>query len=204
MGPHPQIQERTLVLVKPDAVLRGFTGKILARFEEAGLKVVAIKMTIPTRGILDEHFPSDPDWVRQMAQKTLEAYQEQGLSVLEDFGTEDPEVIGTTIKEWNYNYLMAGPVVAIVLEGLHAVAAVRKFIGNTLPYKALPGTIRGDYSLMSPDFSNSIGSSCMNLVHASGNLEEAKQEVSVWFTQVEICEYHRSDEVPLYFLGSKK
>ncbi|MEK7634606.1 MAG: nucleoside-diphosphate kinase [Patescibacteria group bacterium] len=186
--------ERTLVLIKPDAVKRGLVGIICQRFEQTGLKIVAWKMVFPNRKQLDGHFPKSEDWVRGMGEKTLETYQEYEIDPVEILGTADPLAIGLKIKEWNYHYLTLGPVMVMVLQGIHAIDTVRKLIGHTLPYKAAPGTIRGDFSINAPDLANVVGSACKNLVHASGNQAEAEQEITNWFEPTEILSWERIDE----------
>lgn len=195
------LSERTLVLIKPDAVKRGLIGVICQRFEQTGLKIVACKMVFPTRKLLDGHFPKSEDWVRGMGEKTLETFREYGIDPVEILGTSDPFAIGQKIKEWNYHYLMLGPVVVLVLQGIHAVDTVRKLIGHTLPYKAAPGTIRGDFSINAPDLANVVRSACKNLVHTSGTTEEVKQEIANWFDQDELMTYERSDEFLHFFQG---
>jgi nucleoside-diphosphate kinase len=191
--------ERTFVLIKPDAVKRGLFGIICQRFERAGLKIVACKMVFPNREQLDGHFPKSEDWIRGMGEKTLETYQEYEIDSVEIFGTTDPLVIGQKIKEWNYHYLTLGPVIAMVLQGIHAIDTVRKLIGNTLPHKAAPGTIRGDFSINAPDLANMVGSACKNLVHASCNQAETEQEIANWFELTEIFSWERADEF-LHFM----
>ncbi len=186
--------EHTLVLIKPDAVRRGLIGVICQRFEQAGLKIVACKMVSPTRKHLDGHFPKSEDWVRGMGEKTLETYREYSIDPVEILGTADPFAIGQKIKEWNYLYLTLGPVMAMVLEGIHAVDTVRKLIGHTLPYKAAAGTIRGDFSINAADLANVVGSACKNLIHASGTIEEAEQEITNWFSPIELVAYERTDD----------
>ncbi len=193
------LNERTLVLLKPDAVQRGLMGVILQRFELVGLKVVACKLVLPTRRKLDGHFPDSDEWVRGMGEKTLETYREYKINPVDILGTNDPFEIGLKIKEWNYCYLMLGPVMAIVLQGIHAVDTTRKLIGNTLPYKAAPGTVRGDFSINAADLANVVGSACKNLIHASGTTEEAEKEVANWFNGDEIITCERTDEF-LHFI----
>jgi nucleoside-diphosphate kinase len=82
-----------------------------------------------------------------------------------------------------------GPVVAIVLEGIHVVELVRKIVGSTEPRTAQPGTIRADFAQHSYDYTDSKGIAIKNLVHASGNIEEAKQEVELWFKPEELHTY---------------
>ena len=188
------LSERTLVLIKPDAVKRGLIGIICQRFEQTGLKISACKMVFPSRKLLDGHFPKSEDWVRGMGKKTLETYREYEIDPVEILGTVEPLTIGKKIKEWNYSYLMLGPVVVLILEGIHAIDMARKLIGHTLPYKAAPGTIRGDFSINAPDLANLVESACKNLVHASGNQIEAEHEIANWFDSTEILSWERTDE----------
>lgn len=194
-------REQTLVLIKPDGLMRGIACQILQRFEQAGLKIVGLKILRADRSRLDGHFPKSEKWIMEMGKKTLEAYKEYELDPLETFGTRNPEEIGEKIKQWNYDYLMMGPVIAVVLEGIHAIDVVRKFVGHTLPYRAAPGTIRGDFSINSPDLANISGSACKNLIHASGNKEEAKQEIACWFNPNEIVSWERTDEFLTFLQG---
>ena len=193
--------ERTLVLIKPDAVMRGLIGVICQRFEQAGLKIVACKMVFPTRKLLDGHFPKSEEWIRGMGEKTLETYREYGIDPVDILGTADALAIGQKIKEWNYRYLTLGPVMVIALEGIHAVDTVRKLIGHTLPYKASPCTIRGDFSINASDLANVVGSACKNLVHASGTTEEAEQEIANWFSSAELLAWQRTDDFVHFVLG---
>ena len=193
------LSEQTLVLIKPDAIRRGLIGIICQRLEQTGLKIVACKMISPNREQLNGHFPKSDEWIINMGRKTLETYREYALNPIETLGTADPFIIGRKIKEWNYQYLMIGPVMVLVLEGIHAVDVVRKIIGHTLPYKAAPGTIRGDFSINAPDLANVVGSACKNLVHASGTTEEAKQEIKNWFGHTELIAWQRTDEF-LHFI----
>jgi nucleoside-diphosphate kinase len=82
------------------------------------------------------------------------------------------------------SYITAGPVVAMVLEGDGAVAAVRRMMGKTNSAEAEPGTIRGDLAL-------TIG---RNLIHGSDSLESAKREIPLFFKPDEIQSYGRVDE----------
>lgn len=191
--------ERTLVLIKPDAVKRALIGEIFRRFERAGLKIVGLKMVQATKEQLERHLPiTDSKWIKGMGQKSVTAYEEEGMDLDADFGTSNPTKIGKTILEWNFVYLLSGPVVAVVLEGVRAVSVVRKIVGNTIPAKAQPGTIRGDFAHNSADYANAKQNACNNVVHASGTLEEAKTEIRVWFDPGELVVYARADEQAMF------
>lgn len=102
--------------------------------------------------------------------------------------------IGLMIQEWLIDYITSGPVLAYVLEGPHAVELVRKMCGHTLPLNADPGTIRGDLALDSSYLANTGTRAIKNLIHASGNLEEADYEIPLWFSQEDIFTYERVEE----------
>jgi len=186
--------ERTLVFLKPDGVQRGLTGEVLGRFERAGLKVVALKMMRATMDLLGRHYPSDEGFLRTIGGKTLEAFQAAGLDVRKETGTDDPLAIGRQVRQWLIDFVASGPVVALVLQGTHAVAVTRKLVGDTLSYRAAPGTIRGDLSADSPAVANLQKRPVRNLVHASGTPEEAAFEIGLWFTPGELYDYRRVDE----------
>ncbi|MCS7171956.1 MAG: nucleoside-diphosphate kinase [Armatimonadetes bacterium] len=186
--------ERTLLVVKPDGVQRGLVGEILGRLERAGLKIVGLKMLRASRGLLEQHYPDREDFLRTLGTKTKEAFETYGLDVRERMGTEDLVEIGARVRSWLIEFMASGPVVAAVIEGVHAVSAVRKLVGKTLPIFADPGTIRGDFSTDSPALANLELRPVRNLVHASGTLEEAAHEIGLWFAEEEIHPYRRADE----------
>ncbi|MBI5467337.1 MAG: nucleoside-diphosphate kinase [Candidatus Kerfeldbacteria bacterium] len=193
--PHAHLIERTLVLVKPDGVKRSLSGEILSRFEKAGLKVVGMKMVWVDKGHVSKHYPdSRTELLTAMGEKSLKTYEKYGLDPIEILGTKEPAEIGKMINEWNRNFLSSGPVVAIVLEGIHAIDNVRMITGNTLQTFADPGSIRGDFAIDSPALANQQKRAVHNLVHASGNLAEAAYEIDLWFTPKELHDYKRSDE----------
>lgn len=154
--------EKTLVLFKPDAVQRGVVGEILTRFERVGLKIVATKMIAPDR----EHY--------------YKHYEEIGKMVTR----RGEETFNVTL-----DLMLQGPVIAMVFEGVEAVALVRKLVGTTEPKSAAPGTIRGDFSHMSFGFADSAKKGVPNLIHASGDSDEAKLEISHWFSDDELYDY---------------
>lgn len=191
--------ERTLILIKPDGVKRGLVGEILSRFERAGLKIAGMKMVLADEAMVLKHYPtSRKEWVTKIGEKTLKAYQDYGTDPKKFLGTLDPDEIGKLICKWLVDYLTSGPVVAVVLEGPHAITAVRKIAGYTYPDAAVPGTIRGDYSIDSPDLANLKKRAGVNLMHASGNAEEGEFEINLWFTKSEIYSYKRADEEVMF------
>ena len=182
--------ERTLVVLKPDAVERGIVGDIITRFEKVGLKIVATKMIRASEELADRHYPKDrTEFITGMGQKTLDNYSELGMDPKEAFGEDYPHKIGLEIQRWLVKFLTAGPVIALVVEGPHAIEMVRKICGFTLPSAAAPGTIRGDFSFDSSSLANAEKRPIKNLVHASGEKEEADYEIGLWFEEHEIYDY---------------
>lgn len=189
------MKEQTLVILKPDAVSRGLIGEIVGRFEKVGLKMVAAKLIHADRELADKHYPvSREEFIRGMGGKTVENYEKLGVDLVKELGTSDPLEIGKMIREWLADMITSGPVFAFVLEGPHAVELVRKICGHTLPLMSAPGTIRGDYSFDSSYLANTAKRPIKNLIHASGNVEEAAYEIPLWFSNAEVLSYSRTDE----------
>lgn len=182
--------ERTLVLIKPDAVQRRLTGDIINRFEKAGLKLVATKMVWPSRELADQHYPKDRrEFIEGMGHKTLVSYKEGGVDPVTELGTNDPHKIGLQVQKWLVDFLTSGPVIAAVLEGQDAIKKVRELAGHTIPIVADKGTIRGDHSDDEPIKANAEKRALHNLVHASGDKTEAEFEINLWFSGDELHDY---------------
>jgi nucleoside-diphosphate kinase len=154
--------ERTLILLKPDAVMRGIVGEVLTRIERVGLRIVGTKMLKPEAEHYYHHYESISKMVSRRGQ----------------------EAFDLTLKA-----MQEGPVIAVVLEGVEAVAIVRKMVGATEPKEAQPGTIRGDYSHVSFEHAGKEGVGIHNIIHASGNKTEADQEIKHWFSESELYDY---------------
>ena len=154
--------EQTLIIFKPDAVQRGIIGEILTRFEKAGFKVVGLKMTEPDYDHYHEHY--------------------EGIGTLKTRKGE--EIFESTLAS-----MQDGPVVAMVIEGVEAVEAVRKMVGDTEPKSALPGTIRGDYAHVTYGQASSVGRGVANIVHESADSVEAEKEIKHWFKVEELYDY---------------
>lgn len=194
---HPK-EERTVILVKPDGVKRGLIGEIISRIEQRNLKVVALSMIWATRPQIDQHYPKDKSWIRRLGEKTLGTYEKYNLDPTRELNTKDPYQIGLKVRSWLIDFLTSGPMVKMVVEGVHAVDMVRKICGNTLPNLADMGTIRGDYSVDSPAAANKDKRSVHNIVHASETPEEAENEMGLWFTKKEIRSYGISEEETMF------
>lgn len=187
-------EERTIVLVKPDGVKRGLIGEAIKRIEMRGLKVIALKMVKPTEEHVRMHYPNTEPWIRGMGEKTLETYAKYGKDPIKELGTADPLEIGKMVQKWNVEFLMSGPLVAIMISGIHAIDMVRKIVGKTIPALAEMGTIRGDFSVDSPILANMGKRAIHNVVHASGDPAEAAHEIEHWFSPEEIHDYKRAEE----------
>jgi nucleoside-diphosphate kinase len=135
--------ERTLSIIKPDAVAKNVVGQIYARFEAAGLKIVAARMAHLSRG---------------------EAEQFYGVHKERPFFKDLVE------------FMISGPVMIQVLEGVGAILKTRDLMGATDPKKAAPGTIRAD-------FADSIDA---NAVHGSDATETANGEIAFFFPAMNI------------------
>ncbi len=185
--------EQTFVIVKPDGVTRGLSGEILRRIEQRGMKIVALKLFLPTRDQIDEHYPKDETWIRRLGEKTKKTYDKYGHDSERELGTNDLLKIGYMVRGWIVDFMISAPVVAAVVEGVHAVDMVRKIVGPTIPAFAELGTVRGDYSIDSPLLANAERRALMNLVHASETPAEADHEIAHWFKPDEIVSYRRHD-----------
>ena len=152
-------------------------------------------MVTVTKELAEKHYPSDRhEWIEQIGHKTLANYKKLEADVKKLLGTDDPKEIGKMARVWLLEYITSGPVLAVVLEGPHAVELVRKIVGHTLPLESAPGTIRGDYSFDSSLLANTAKRAIKNLVHASGSLDEADYEIPLWFEPSELVKYKRVDE----------
>jgi nucleoside-diphosphate kinase len=190
---HPK-QEKTVVIIKPDGVKRGLIGEIISRLEKRGLKIIAVQMIQPTKKKIDEHYPKDKSYIENLGMKSLETYAKFGWDPIKEMGTDDPMKIGTEVRKWLLNFMTSGPVVKMVVEGIHAIEMVRKIIGKTVPSFAEMGTIRGDFSVDSADLANKGKRAVHNLIHASGDKKEAKHELQFWFSPEEVFDYKRAEE----------
>lgn len=163
--------QQTLIIIKPDGVQRNLIGKIISYYEDAGLKVIKLNMMEAGRDLIMNHYTEDEEYMRSIGQKSLDA----GNKV------DDILEYGRMIVQSLRDYMTAGPVVPMVLEGEDAIALARKVTGFTDPTQADKGTIRGDLGTDSIAKANGEGRPTKNLIHASGNAEEAAKEISLWF-----------------------
>ncbi|MCA9362584.1 nucleoside-diphosphate kinase, partial [Candidatus Kaiserbacteria bacterium] len=135
-------QERSLVLLKTDAVQRSLVGEIIKRFEQTGLKISAMKMLNATEAQLLDHYNKDDAWYEKKGKGIVEDLKAQGREVEKEPIEYGKDIIRTVVK-----YMQASPIVALVFEGNQATAVVTKIVGTTEPATSDVGTIRGDYTL---------------------------------------------------------
>ena len=192
MGKLPH-QERSLVLLKPDTVQRSLVGEVIKRFEQTGLKIVSMKMVVPTEAQLLVHYNKDDSWYERKGKGIVEELTTQGQEI-----TKEPIEYGKDIIRTIVRYMTAAPVVAMILEGNKAVAVVTKIVGTTEPSTSDVGTIRGDYTVDSYSHSTFENRAVRNLVHQSESPEEAEREIAIWFKAEEIMNYVTAQERILY------
>lgn len=168
------VNEKTLVVIKPDGVKRNLIGRIIHYYENEGLRVDAMKMLSVTEELVARHYPEEDEYMVSLGKKSEAAgdkvtnHKEHGRMI----------VLGLQ------KYISSGPVVAMIIEGEDAIKRVRKITGHTDPKQAEKGTVRGDFGEDSILTANSQKRPVFNLIHASGNPEEAKKEISLWFPEL--------------------
>ena len=194
-------QERTLVLLKPDAVQRSLVAEIVKRVEQVGLKIVAMKMFVPTEEKLMEHYNKDDAWFLSKGERIVKEREEMGLPVEKEAIEYGKDIIRKMVT-----YMTAAPVVGFIVEGNQSIAVVTKLVGPTEPATSDVGTIRGDYTIDSYAHANIEERGVRNLIHCSDAVEEAEREIKLWFTEDEIMEYVTAQERIMYdvnFDGTK-
>lgn len=189
---HPK-KERTLVILKPDAVQRSLVGEIISRIERTGLKLVAAKFFVPTEEICTKHYNKDDEWFLAKGGKTIEDRKKAGLPI-------EKEAIeyGKDIVRGNVSFFTSGPVIPMIFEGNQSVAIVKKIVGGTEPTTSDVGTIRGDLTVDSYELSNFDGRAVRNLIHCTDNPSESEREINLWFKPEEIVNYRLVTEEILY------
>lgn len=188
-------KERTLVIIKPDGVQRTLIGEIIQRYERVGYKMVGLKLVVPTMDQAKAHYMvGGEEWLVSVGTKAAAAYEKKGLK--SPFAT--PRDNGVAILETNAKYMASGPVIAMVWQGAHAAEVIRKLTGGTEPRSSDVGSIRGDFVHDSYMMADADTRSIRNLIHASGNPEEAAKEIPIWFSENELFNYRLINEEILY------
>ena len=192
---HPK-HERTLVIIKPDGIQRSLIGEIIRRYERTGLKLVSLKMAVPTEKMAIKHYyeVGGDAWLEEVGRKARAAYEKKGLK--SPYATNLDN--GKAVMLANAKYLSSGPVIAMIWQGNSAVGIVRKITGGTEPLTSDVGTIRGDLTLDSYALADLDQRSVRNLIHASGTAEEAEKEIPIWFKKDELHNYRLIQEQILY------
>lgn len=187
--------ERTLVLLKPDAVQRGLVGEIISRFEKPGFKIIGMKMVYADKDIAGRHYADDEAWLRTVGENTRKSLAAKG----KDKNLEpDDMAIGRRVRSWLMEFISMSPTIALCVEGHGAIEKIRQIVGDTQPHKASPGTIRGDFALDSYAMADEATRPIQNLIHASDSKETAEREIAVWFKPNELYPYQRVDENLIY------
>ncbi len=189
---HPK-KERTLVIIKPDAIQRSLIGDIIGRLERTGLKFVAFKFLVPKEEQCWSHYNKDDAWFEAKGSKIVKDKEEKGLPV-EKAAIE----YGKDILRGNVTFFMSGPILAMVVEGNQAVGIVKKLVGGTEPLTSDVGTIRGDFTVDSYALAGIDIRAVRNLVHCSDSPEEASREVQIWFDEKDMINYRLVQEEILY------
>jgi nucleoside-diphosphate kinase len=189
---HPK-KERTFVILKPDSIQRGLIGEIIARFERAGLKVAGMKFGMLDKDKIWKHYGKDDAWFLKKGTKILEDRKAAGMVV-------DKEAIdyGKDIIRALEKFMTVCPVVSLVLEGNQAVAVVMKMVGTTEPTTSDVGTIRGDLTLDSYQIAAVDDRAVRNLIHCSDTVENANNEIALWFEGKDLYDYRVVADAILY------
>jgi len=190
---HPK-EEKTVLLIKPDGVKRGLIGEIISRIEKRGLKIISLEMIQATKEQVDRHYPKDEKWIRRLGEKTLKNYETFGFDAQKELGATDTLEIGKMVRGWLLDYMTSGPMVKMIIKGIHAIDMVRKLVGKSIPAEAEMGTIRGDFSVDDATAANRDKRAIHNLVHASETAQEAENELNLWFALEDIYDYKRAEE----------
>lgn len=185
--------ERTLVLLKPDAVKRQIVGELVTRFERKGLKICGMKMVMPTEALAGQHYTDSEEWLKDSGERTYNSYVEKGIEP--PMSARD---LALNTRRKLMGGLTAGPLVALVLQGAHVIEIVRKMRGATSPQAADVGTIGFDYSVDSYELADAGDWPIRNIIHASDSVENAEREISIWFSEGEVLDYTSAIEHILY------
>jgi nucleoside-diphosphate kinase len=194
MNNYDNKQEQTLVIIKPDGVQRNLVGEVIKRYEQCGLKLIALKMVLPTPELALAHYSIDPEWALKSGTKTFDSYKAKGLPTPGD----DPVAFAENIRQLLVKFMTSGPVVTMAWQGMNAVGVVRKITGSTEPLSSAPGTIRGDYTIDSYGAADIDKRAVRNIIHSSGSVEEANQEIAIWFKPEELLNYRIISEQIIY------
>ena len=189
---HPKY-ERSYVMIKPDGVQRSLIGDIISRIERTGLKLTALKMFVPTREKLIEHYGKTDEWYQEKGEMMVKNLEAKGIPVEKEAIEYGKGIIEALVK-----YMMAGPVVAMIIEGNQAVGIVKKLVGSTEPLSSDVGTIRGDLTIDSYTMANLDFRAVRNLIHCTDEPDESDREINLWMDESDYVKYRHINEAILY------
>jgi nucleoside-diphosphate kinase len=171
------LTEECLLLLKPDCVNKCCIGEIISRIEKTGLTITRLKMIQASSDIIGKHYPDDPSWLKSVGLKKIQKFQAKGQIL-----SEDSLSIGKKVRSLLMQYFSGKKIVALTVEGINAIACMRKIAGNTEPFSAKPGTIRSDYSTDSYEIADALNRPIQNLIHVSDSPESSHREIDIWFS----------------------
>ncbi|MFA6514015.1 MAG: nucleoside-diphosphate kinase [Patescibacteria group bacterium] len=186
-------KERTLVILKPDAIQRGLMGEIIKRIENTGLKLIGLKVIMAADDTCWAHYNKDEEWFLKKGTMTIENRKTAGMPVDKEAIEYGRDIIGALVK-----FMTCGPVIPMVWEGNQAVGIVKKLVGATEPLSSDGGTIRGDFTIDSFELANFDERAVRNLIHCSDKPDEAEREIQLWFKEEELMKYRLIAEQILY------
>ncbi|MBN2853986.1 nucleoside-diphosphate kinase [Patescibacteria group bacterium] len=186
-------RERTLVILKPDAVQRGLIGEVINRIEKTGLKLVALKIMMATEDQLWAHYNKDDEWFLKKGEMTVREREAAGMPIEKEAIEYGKDIVRALVK-----FMTCGPVVPMIFEGNQAAGIVKKLVGSTEPLSSEAGTLRGDYTIDSYNLANVDERAVRNLIHCSDPAEDALREIPIWFKPEEILSYRLIAEQILY------
>jgi len=148
--------EKTLVLIKPDAMVKSLAGNIISELYNLNLKMIGLKLVNVQKELAEQHY--------------FEIKEKRGQ-----------EIFDKLIKHITGELHNNENVIAIVYEGKNAIQKVRNLAGTTNPEEAEPNTIRGKYGRI-----HSQTDCYENLIHASDSKKSAEKEIALWFNDGEL------------------
>jgi nucleoside-diphosphate kinase len=173
--------EECLILLKPDCVERRLCGEIIARIEKTGMLLTRMKLVQGSAELIGQHYPDDPSWLKKVGMKKIQKFQAIGKTV-----KQDSLSIGKGVRNDLIRYFSGKTIIVFTVQGLNAIACMRKLAGNTEPFTAIPGTLRADYSTDSYESADSLERPIQNLIHVSDSPESCQREIEIWFNENEL------------------
>lgn len=175
--------ESTFAIIKPEAISQKLTGKIISMIEDSGLFITKMELIKADVDIIREHYHKENPWFNIVGQKVLDAFISEGLDPFDEIGTNNPNKAGRQLVEWVVSHMTSSEIIIMEISGSDAVNSFRRLCGATSPAEAGHDTIRGQLS--DDDNKKAVLKKrpLLNLIHSSGNEEEAKFELNLWFSK---------------------